>query len=54
MHFKVRKPLLSFTRFFSNKLITIAFKKKVLQSLVIIPGLKNLELCKKKSKNINV
>ena len=35
MHFKVRKSLLSFTRFFSNKLIPIAYKKKVLQSFVI-------------------
>jgi len=35
MHFKVRKSLLSFTRFFSNKLIPIAYKKKVLQSFII-------------------
>ena len=36
MHFKVRKSLLSFTHFFSNKLIPIAYrKKKVLQSFVI-------------------
>jgi len=35
MHFKVRKSLLSFTRFFSNKLIPIVYKKKVLQSFVI-------------------
>ena len=28
MHFKVRKSLLSFTHFFSNKLIPIAYKKK--------------------------
>ena len=35
MHFKVRKSLLSFTRFFSNKLVPIAYKKKVLQSFVI-------------------
>ena len=35
MHFKVRKSLLSFTGFFSNKLIPIAYKKKVLQSFVI-------------------
>ena len=38
MHFKVRKFLLSFTHFFSNKLIPIAYKKKVkkvLQSFVI-------------------
>jgi len=35
MHFKVRKSLLSFTLFFSNKLIPIAYKKKVLQSFVI-------------------
>jgi hypothetical protein len=28
MHFKVRKYLLSFTRFFSNKLIPIVYKKK--------------------------
>ena len=32
MHFKVRKSLLSFTHFFSNKLIPIVYKKKVLQS----------------------
>ena len=35
IHFKVRKSLLSFTHFFSNKLIPIAYKKKVLQSFVI-------------------
>ena len=35
IHFKVRKFLLSFTHFFSNKLIPIAYKKKVLQSFVI-------------------
>ena len=35
MHFKVRKSLLSFTHFFSIKLIPIAYKKKVLQSFVI-------------------
>ena len=35
MHFKVRKSLLSFTHFFSNKLIIIAYKKNVLQSFVI-------------------
>ena len=35
MHFKVKKSLLSFTRFFSNKLIPIVYKKKVLQSFVI-------------------
>ena len=35
MYFKVRISLLSFTRFFSNKLIPIAYKKKVLQSFVI-------------------
>jgi len=35
MHFKVRKSLLSFTCFFSNKLIPIVYKKKVLQSFVI-------------------
>ena len=35
IHFKVRKYLLSFTRFFSNKLIPIVYKKKVLQSFVI-------------------
>ena len=35
MDFKVRKSLLSFTRFFSNKLIPIVYKKKVLQSFVI-------------------
>ena len=35
MHFKVRKSLLSFTCFFLNKLIPIAYKKKVLQSFVI-------------------
>ena len=28
MHFKVRKSHLSFTRFFSNKLIPIVYKKK--------------------------
>jgi len=32
MHFIVRKSLLSFTRFFSNKLILIVYKKKDLQS----------------------
>ena len=35
IHFKVRKSLLSFTRFFSNKLILIVYKKKVHQSFVI-------------------
>ena len=35
MHFKVRKSLLSFTHFFSNKLIPIAYKKKVPQSFII-------------------
>jgi len=35
MYFKVRKFLLSFTLFFSNKLIPIVYKKKVLQSFVI-------------------
>jgi len=36
MRFKVRKSLLSFTCFFSNKLIPIVYKKKrVLQSFVI-------------------
>ena len=35
MHFKVRKSLFSFTRFFSNKLISIVYKKKVPQSFVI-------------------
>jgi len=37
MHFKVRKPLLSFTRFFSNKFIPIVYKKKkkVIQFFVI-------------------
>jgi len=35
IHFKVRKFLLSFTRFFSNKLIPIVYKKKVFQSFVI-------------------
>ena len=35
MHFTVRKFLLSFTRFFSNKLIPIVYKKEVLQSYAI-------------------
>jgi len=35
MYFKVRKSLLSFTHFFSNKLTPIVYKKKVLQSFVI-------------------
>jgi len=34
-HFKFIKSLLSFTRFFSNKLILIVYKKKVHQSFVI-------------------
>ncbi|KAG4095521.1 hypothetical protein H8356DRAFT_1347789 [Neocallimastix lanati (nom. inval.)] len=79
---KFENSLLSFTRFFSNKLIPIVYKKKVLQSFVnskitttilkhnstmstyslsqdlsippiagiLFLGLKNLELCTKKSK----
>ena len=31
IHFKVRKSLLSFKRFFSNKIFPIVYKKKVLQ-----------------------
>jgi len=36
MYFKVRKSLLSFARFFSNKLIPFVYKKKVLQSSPVL------------------
>jgi len=39
MYFKVRKSLLSFTHFFSNKIIPIVYMKKILQFFVIIKAI---------------